>query len=37
MFSVTASGGGGDLQMNSVVVSAGQTVRVSALTYSGPP
>jgi hypothetical protein len=37
LFSVTATGGGGDLQMNSVVVSAGQTVRVAALTYSGPP
>jgi hypothetical protein len=35
--SVTATGGGGDIQMNSVVVSAGQTVRVSSLTYSGPP
>ena len=37
LFSVTATGGGGDIQMNSVVVSAGQTVRVSSLTYSGPP
>jgi hypothetical protein len=35
--SVTATGGGGDIQMNSVVVSAGQTVKVSSLTYSGPP
>ena len=35
--SVTATGGGGDIQMNSVIVSAGQTVRVSSLTYSGPP
>jgi hypothetical protein len=35
--SVTATGGGGDIQMNSVVVSAGQTVRVASLTYSGPP
>ena len=35
--SVTATGGGGDIQMNSIVVSAGQTVRVSSLTYSGPP
>jgi len=34
---VTAVGGGGDIQMNSVVVSAGQTVRVASLTYSGPP
>lgn len=37
LFSVTATGGGGDIQMNSVIVSAGQTVRVSSLTYSGPP
>jgi hypothetical protein len=37
LFSVTTTGGGGDIQMNSVTVSAGQTVRVSSLTYSGPP
>lgn len=34
--SVTATGGGGDIQLNSVVVSAGQTVAVSSLTYSAP-
>ena len=36
-FSVTATGGGGDIEMNSVVVSAGQTVHITSLTYSGPP
>lgn len=35
--SVTATGGGGDIELNSVVVSAGQQVSVSSLTYSGPP
>lgn len=35
--SVTATGGGGDIEMNSVVVSAGQQVSVSSLTYSAPP
>lgn len=35
--SVTATGGGGDIEMNSLVISAGQTVHVSALTYSAPP
>ena len=34
--SVTATGGGGDIQLSSVVVSAGQTVSVSSLTYSSP-
>lgn len=34
--SVTATGGGGDIQLNSVVVSAGQTVSMSSLTYSAP-
>lgn len=37
LFSVTATGGGGDIEMNSVVVSAGQTVQITSLTYSGPP
>lgn len=32
--SVTATGGGGDIELNSVAVSAGQTVAVSSLTYS---
>ena len=36
-FSVTATGGGGDIEMNSVVVSAGQTVHITSLTYTGPP
>ena len=35
--SVTATGGGGDITFNSVVVSAGQTVQVTSLTYSAPP
>lgn len=34
--SVTATGGGGDIQLSSVVVSAGQTVSMSSLTYSAP-
>lgn len=34
--SVTASGGGGDIELNSVVVSAGQAVSVSSLTYTAP-
>ena len=34
--SVTATGGGGDIELSSVVVSAGQTVAVSALTYTAP-
>lgn len=34
--SVTATGGGGDIELNSVVVSAGQTVSMSSLTYSAP-
>jgi hypothetical protein len=35
--SVTATGGGGDIEMNSLVVSAGQTVHVSSLTYTAMP
>lgn len=34
--SVTATGGGGDIQLNSVVVSAGQAVSLSSLTYTAP-
>jgi hypothetical protein len=34
--SVTATGGGGDITLNSVVVSAGQQVTMSSLTYSAP-
>lgn len=34
--SVTATGGGGDMQLSSVVVSAGQTVSMSSLTYTAP-
>lgn len=37
LFTVTATGGGGDIQFNSVIVSAGQQVSVTALTYSAPP
>jgi hypothetical protein len=32
--SVTATGGGGDIQLDSVIISAGQTVAVSSLTYT---
>lgn len=35
--SVTATGGGGDIQLSSVVVSAGQTVSMSSLTYTATP
>lgn len=35
--SVTATGGGGDIQLSSVIVSAGQTVSISSLTYTAPP
>ncbi|MBE0615151.1 MAG: hypothetical protein IH604_15875 [Burkholderiales bacterium] len=35
--SVTATGMGGDIQLASVVVSAGQSVSVSALSYGAPP
>src|ERR1017187_3549225 len=35
--SVTAGGGGGDIQLSSVVVSALQTVSMSALTYTATP
>lgn len=34
--SVTATGGGGDIQLSSVIVSAGQTVSMSSLTYTAP-
>lgn len=34
--SVTASGGGGDIELSSVVISAGQTVAVSSLLYTAP-
>lgn len=35
--SVTATGGGGDIQLSSVVVSAGQTVSLSSMTYTATP
>jgi hypothetical protein len=35
--SVTAAGGGGDIEMDSVVISAGQTVSLSSLTYEAAP
>ena len=35
--SVTATGGGGDIELSSVVISAGQTVSLSSLTYSAAP
>ena len=34
--SVTATGGGGDIELSSVVIGAGDTVSVSSLTYSAP-
>jgi hypothetical protein len=35
--SVTATGGGGDIEANSVVISAGQNVACTSLTYAAPP
>ena len=35
--SVTASGGGGDIELSAVIVTAGQTVSMSALTYTAMP
>ena len=34
--SVTVTGGGGDIELSSIVINAGDTVTVSALTYSAP-
>lgn len=34
--SVTATGGGGDITLNSVIVSTGQTVALTSLTYTAP-
>lgn len=34
--SVTATGGGGDIELSSVIISAGQTVSITSLTYSAP-
>lgn len=34
--SVTATGGGGDIELSSVVISAAQTVSMTSLTYSAP-
>lgn len=34
--SVTATGGGGDIELGSVVISAGQDVRLTSLTYTAP-
>lgn len=34
--SVTATGGGGDITLNSVTISAGQTVSMTSLTYTAP-
>lgn len=35
--SVTATGGGGDITLSSVIISAGQTVSISSLTYTAMP
>lgn len=34
--SVTATGGGGDITLNSLVISAGQQVSLTSLTYTAP-
>lgn len=35
--SVTATGGGGDIELSSVIISPGQTVSMSTLTYASAP
>ena len=35
--SVTATGGGGDIELSSVVITAGQTVSMTSLTYASMP
>src|SRR3990167_7704121 len=35
-FSVTSTGGGGDLELSSNVLSTGQTCSITSLTYTGP-
>lgn len=35
-FSVTSTGGGGDLELSSNVISSGQTVSITSLTYTAP-
>lgn len=35
--SVTASGGGGDIELNSVITSAGQQVSMTSMTYTSMP
>lgn len=34
--SVTSTGGGGDIELSSNVISSGQTVSITALTYTAP-
>lgn len=34
--SITSTGGGGDIELSSNVLSTGQTVSLTALTYTGP-
>lgn len=36
LFSVTSTGGGGDMEMSSNVLSTGQTVSVTSMTYTAP-
>jgi hypothetical protein len=35
--SVTATGGGGDIQLSNTTIGAGQTVAMTSLTYTAPP
>lgn len=35
-YTVTATGGGGDIELSSVAIGAGDTVSVSSLTYTQP-
>jgi hypothetical protein len=34
--SVSATGGGGDIQLNNATITAGQTVSITSLTYTAP-
>lgn len=35
-FSVSATGGGGDLELSSTTIGAGDTVQISSMTYTAP-
>jgi hypothetical protein len=35
--SITATGGGGDMTLDNIVIASGQTVTITAFTLNGPP